>query len=37
MSAIDDVLTSLFIPLKDQVRGFIYDCATGQLNEVDAG
>ena len=36
-SAIDDVLTSPFIPLKDQVRGFIYDCATGQLNEVDAG
>ncbi len=23
-----------FIPHKDQVRGFIYDCATGQLNEV---
>ena len=36
-SAIDDVLTSPFIPLKDQVRGFIYDWATGQLNEVDAG
>ena len=23
-----------FIPVKDQVRGFIYDCATGRLNEV---
>ena len=23
-----------FIPHKDQVRGFIYDCATGRLNEV---
>ena len=23
-----------FIPLKDQVRGFIYDCDTGRLNEV---
>lgn len=23
-----------FIPYKDQVRGFIYDCATGRLNEV---
>ena len=25
-----------FIPHKDQVRGFVYDCATGQLNEVSA-
>ena len=23
-------------PSKDQVRGFVYDCATGQLNEVSA-
>ena len=23
-----------FIPNKDQVRGFVYDCATGRLNEV---
>ncbi len=23
-----------FIPYKDQVRGFIYDCATGRLSEV---
>ncbi len=28
---------SPFIPDKDQVRGFIYDCATGSLNEVSAG
>ena len=26
-----------FIPVKDQVRGFVYDCATGKLNEVSAG
>ena len=25
-----------FIPSKDQVRGFVYDCATGKLNEVSA-
>ena len=31
------IQASPFILLKDQVRGFIYDCATGQLNEVDAG
>ena len=24
-----------FIPHKDQLRGFIYDCATGRLDEVD--
>ena len=36
-----DVLQSMarihanpFIPRKDQVRGFIYDCAAGRLNEV---
>lgn len=23
-----------FIPVKDRVRGFVYDCATGRLNEV---
>ena len=28
------IQTSLFIPHKDQIRGFIYDCATGWLNEV---
>ena len=25
---------SPFIPHKDQIRGFIYDCATGKLTEV---
>ncbi len=25
-----------FIPRKDQIRGFVYDCATGRLNEVSA-
>ena len=28
------IKASPFIPSKDQVRGFIYDCDTGQLNEV---
>ncbi len=28
---------SPFIPAKDQVRGFIYDCETGLLNEVAGG
>ena len=23
-----------FVPAKDQIRGFVYDCATGRLNEV---
>ena len=23
-----------FVPVKDQIRGFVYDCATGRLNEV---
>ena len=39
-----DVLQSIariqanpFIPLKDEVRGFIYDCVTGLLNEVSPG
>ena len=27
---------SPFIPHQDQVKGFIYDCATGSLNEVSA-
>ena len=26
-----------FIPHKDQLRGFIYDCATGRLDEVTGG
>ena len=25
-----------FIPNKDQVRGFVYDCSTGRLNEVSS-
>lgn len=28
------ILASPFIPNKDHVRGFIYDCSTGRLNEV---
>ena len=28
------IQASPFIPRKDQVRGFIYDCAAGRLNEV---
>ena len=38
----DDVRQSIgriranpFIPNKDQIRGFVYDCATGRLNEVE--
>ena len=32
--SISRIQASPFIPRKDQVRGFIYDCATGRLNEV---
>ena len=28
------IQASPFIPHKDQVRGFVYDCASGRLNEV---
>ena len=28
------IQVSPFIPNKDDVRGFVYDCATGKLNEV---
>ena len=28
------IKASPFVPVKDQVRGFVYDCATGRLNEV---
>ena len=28
------IQASPFIPEKDQIRGFVYDCATGRLNEV---
>ena len=30
------IAASPFIPHKGQVRGFVYDCATGRLNEVSA-
>ena len=30
------VKASPFIPNKDSVRGFVYDCATGKLNEVSS-
>jgi carbonic anhydrase len=42
--AVDDVRQSIarikanpFIPRRDSVRGFVYDVATGKLNEVIAG
>jgi carbonic anhydrase len=42
--AADDVRQSIarikaspFIPLRDNVRGFVYDVATGKLDEVEAG
>ena len=28
------IKASPFVPAKDQIRGFVYDCATGLLNEV---
>ena len=28
------IQASPFVPVKDQIRGFVYDCATGRLNEV---
>jgi len=28
------IQSSPFIPRTEQIRGFVYDCATGQLNEV---
>ena len=28
------IKASPFVPSKDQIRGFIYDCETGRLNEV---
>ncbi|MDE2715820.1 MAG: carbonic anhydrase, partial [Chloroflexota bacterium] len=30
------IKVSPFIPSKDQVRGFVFDCETGHLNEVAA-
>ena len=35
--SISRIQASPFIPHKDQVRGFVYDCATGRLNEVSPG
>ena len=32
--SIGRIRASPFVPAKDQIRGFIYDCATGRLNEV---
>ena len=32
--SISRIQASPFIPHKDQVRGFVYDCATGRLREV---
>ncbi len=35
--SISRIQASSFIPHKDQVRGFVYDCSTGRLNEVSPG
>ena len=32
--SISRIKASPFVPAKDQIRGFVYDCATGRLNEV---
>ena len=34
LQSISRIQANPFIPNKDQVRGFVYDCATGRLNEV---
>ncbi len=34
--SISRIQASPFIPHKDQVRGFVYDCSTGRLNEVSS-
>ena len=34
--SISRIQANPFIPNKDQVRGFVYDCATGRLNEVSS-
>lgn len=34
--SIERIRTSPFIPLRDQIRGFVFDVATGKLNEVAA-
>ena len=28
------IQASPFVPVKDEIRGFVYDCASGRLNEV---
>lgn len=35
--SIGRIRASPFIPYKDQVHGFIYDCASGRINEVADG
>ena len=35
--SISRIQANPFIPNKDQVRGFVYDCATGRLSEVSHG
>ena len=32
--SIGRIRASPFVPAKDQIRGFVYDCGTGRLNEV---
>ena len=32
--SISRIQASPFVPRKDNIRGFVYDCATGRLNEV---
>ena len=32
--SIGRIRASPFVPVKDQIRGFVYDCSTGRLNEV---
>ena len=34
--SISRIMASPFVPVKDNIRGFVYDCATGKLNEVHA-
>lgn len=36
LQSIHRILSNPFIPLKDNVRGFVFDVATGKLNEVAA-
>ncbi|MDE2861461.1 MAG: carbonic anhydrase [Chloroflexota bacterium] len=34
--SIGRIRASPFVPAKDQIRGFVYDCGTGRLNEVSS-